>query len=75
MTYFRIQHAKHGQNHKYDFFKVEGNDTTHINTKFLPQKLNAKELELLRCELKRIHAAKNLENVKPYNESAPVDSH
>lgn len=75
MTYFRIHHAKHGQQHKYDFFKVEGNDTTHINTKFLPQKLSAKEVELLRIELKRIHAERNLANVKPYNESASVDSH
>lgn len=75
MTYFRIQHTKHGQQHKYDFFKVEGNEQTHINTKFLPQKLSSKDLELLRLELKRIHAERNLANVKPYNESPTIDSH
>jgi hypothetical protein len=46
MTYFRIQHTKHGQQHKYDIL-----------------------------ELKRIHAEKNLANVKPYNAEAPHDSH
>lgn len=75
MTYFRVQHMKHGQQHRYDFVKVEGNTQTHIGTKFLPQKLSAKEVELLRCELKRIHAEKNLLHVKSYNESPQLDPH
>lgn len=55
MAYFHIQHRKHGQQWKYDFWKIEGNNRSHLKTKFLPQKLSTEEIDTLQAELQRLY--------------------
>jgi len=78
MSYFQIQHKKHGQQWKYDFWKVTGNDRIHLKTKFLPQELTTEEVTVLQGELKRLYSdALNVKvetKAQPYNKEAAVDS-
>ena len=79
MTYFSIQHKKQGNAWKYDFWKVVGNDRTHLKTKFLPRQMTPEEVTALQGELRRLYSdAQNARveaQAKPYNEEPKVDSH
>lgn len=55
MAYFQIQNKKVGKEWQYDFWVIEGNERTFLNTRVYPRKLTTAETDLFRKELDRLY--------------------